>query len=79
MRRNWLMSFTEGIRGSFDDVWTGGVRLDVLQGFYLAYFHMDLGPVQMALAWVFTTTGGKSSGGAVCRCTESAVRLLIGH
>ena len=48
-------------------------------GFYFAYFLMDLGPVQMASARVFTTSGDTSSGGGVSPCTKSAVRLLIGH
>jgi hypothetical protein len=34
----------------------GGVGLDVFYGgFYFAYILMDLGPVQMALALVFST------------------------
>ena len=56
--------------------------LDVLRGFYFVYFVyflMDLGPVQMASARVFTTSGEKSSGGGVSPCTESAERLLIEH
>jgi len=57
----------------------GGGELDVFTGVLLAYFLMDLGPVQMASARVFTTSGDKSSGGGVSPCTESAVRLLIGH
>jgi len=58
----------------------GGVRLDVfLQGFHSSYFLMDFGPVSMASARVFTTSGDKSSGGGVSPCTQSAVRLLIGH
>ena len=58
----------------------GGVGLDVfLPGFYFAYFHIDLGPVQMASAWVFTTSGDESSGGVVSPYTQSAMRLLIGH
>jgi hypothetical protein len=40
---------------------------------------MDLGPVQMASARVFPTSGDKSSRGGVFRCTESTVRILIGH
>jgi hypothetical protein len=79
MRRYWLMSSTESMRGSLDDDWTGGMRLDVLRGFYFAYFLIDLGPVQMALARVFTTSGDKSTGGGVCPCTESAESLLIEH
>jgi len=76
MCSNWLLSSTESIRGSLNDDWTGGVGLDVLWGFY---FLIDLRPVQMASARVFATSGDKSSGGGVSLCTESAVRLLIGH
>jgi len=58
----------------------GGVGLDVfLRGFYIAYFLMDLGPVKIASARVFTTSGAKSSGGGVSLGTESAMKLLIGH
>jgi len=53
--------------------------LDVLLGFYFVYFLMDLGPVQMASAQAFTTSGDKSSGGGVSTCTESAEGLLIEH
>ena len=40
----------------------------------LFYFFtsLDLGPVQMASAWVFTTCGYKSSGGGVSLCAGSA-------
>ena len=82
MHRSWLMSSTVSIRGSLVDDWTGGMRLDVLRGSYIdyfAYFLMDLGPVQMASARVFTTSGDKSSGGGDSLCTESAERLLIEH
>jgi hypothetical protein len=79
MHSNWLTSSTESIRESLDDDGTGGMGLDVLRGFYFAYFLMDLGPVKMALARVFTNSGDKSSGGGVSPCTKSAVRLLIGH
>lgn len=47
--------------------------------FHFAYFCMDLWPVRMALAQDFTTSSDKSSGRGVSLCTESAVRLLIGH
>jgi len=73
------MSSTKSIRGSLDNDWTGGMGLNVLRGFYFAYFLMDLGPVQMASARVFTISGNKSSGGGVSRCTESAERLLTEH
>jgi len=53
--------------------------LDVLQGFYFAYFLMDLGPIQMASPQVFATSRDNSIGGGVTPCTESAMRLLIGH
>jgi hypothetical protein len=79
MPRNLLMSFTEGIQGSLDDDWKRGVGLDVLQGFYVAYFVMDLGPVQMASTRVIATSGDKSSTGGVFPFTESSERLLIGH
>jgi hypothetical protein len=79
MRRSWLISFTESIRGSLDDDWTGGMGLDVLRWCYFVYFLMDLGPVQMVSARVFTTSGDKSSGGGVSPCTESAERLFIEH
>jgi hypothetical protein len=36
---------------------------------------LDLGPVQMASARVFTTSGDKSSGGGVSPCAGSAERL----
>jgi hypothetical protein len=51
----------------------------MFRGFYFACFLTDLGPVQLALAWVFTTSGENSSGGGVSLCTESTVRLLIRH
>jgi hypothetical protein len=48
--------------------------------FSLLYFFtsLDLGPVQMASAWVFTTSGDKSSGGGVSPCAGSAEWLLYG-
>ena len=56
-----------------------GVPLDVrsfsvLQFCLLLYFiaSLDLGPVQAALALVFTTSGDKSSGGGVSPCAASA-------
>jgi len=73
------MSLTEGIRESLDDDWMVGMGLDDSRGFYFAYFLMDLGPVQMASAQVFTNSGDQSSRGGVSLCTESAVRLVIGH
>jgi len=33
---------------------------------------LDLSPVQMASAWVFTTSGDKSTGGGVSPCAKSA-------
>jgi len=53
--------------------------LDVSQGFYCAYYIIDLGPVQIALARIFTTSRDKSCGGGVSPSTKSAARLLIGH
>ena len=73
------MSSTERIRGSLDDDWTGGTRLDILRGSCYVYLLMDLGAVQMASARAFTTSGDKSSGGGVFPCTESAERPLIEH
>jgi hypothetical protein len=73
------MSSTDSIRGSLDNDWTGGMRLDILLGFSFVYFLMDLGPVQMASARVFTTSGDMSSGGGVSLYTESAERLIIEH
>jgi len=53
-----------------------GVTLDVpsFSSLYL-FTSLDLGPVQMASARVFTTSGDKSSGGGVSPCTGSAERL----
>jgi len=73
------MSSNESIRGSLDDDGTGGMGLDVSRGFYFAYFLVELGPVEMALALVLTTSGDKSSGGGVSPSIESAVRQLIEH
>jgi len=73
------MSSSESIRGSLDNDSTGGMGFDVLTGFSIAYFLMDLSRVQMASVWVFTTYGDKSSGGGISPCTESFVWLLIGH
>jgi len=39
---------------------------------------LDLGPVQMASAWVFTTSGDKASGGGVSPCAGSAEWLPFG-
>jgi hypothetical protein len=50
-----------------------------LWGLYYAYFLINISPVKMVWAWVFTTSGDKSFGGAVSQCIESAVNLLIGH
>jgi hypothetical protein len=49
------------------------VTLDV-PSFYSLYFllSLDLGPVQMASARVFTTSRDKSSGGRVSPCAGSA-------
>jgi len=79
MRRNWWMCSTEGIRERLDEDLTGGVGLEVLRGFDLGYFLMDLTPVQIASAQVVTTTGEMSCGGGVSPCIESAVMQLIGH
>jgi hypothetical protein len=48
--------------------------------FCFVYFFtsLDLGPVQMASAWVFTTSGDKSSGGGVSPCAGSAELLPYG-
>jgi len=55
------MSFTESIQGFLDADWTAGMGLEVLRGLYFAYFVIDLGPVQIASAQVFTTSREKSS------------------
>jgi hypothetical protein len=63
-----------------------GVTLDVpsfsslLFTSLLPYFFtsLDLGPVQMASARVFTTSGDKSSGGGVSPCAGSAEWLPYG-
>jgi hypothetical protein len=46
--------------------------------FTLLLTSLDLGPVQMASAWVFTTSGDKSSGGRVSPCAGSAEWLPDG-
>jgi hypothetical protein len=80
MRRNRLTRFTESICGRLDDDWAWRGRIGrFLHGFYLAYILMDVGPVQMASEWDFTTSGDKSSIGGVSPCKQSTVRLLIGH
>jgi hypothetical protein len=53
--------------------------LDVLRGFFFAYFLMNLGSCQMASTRVFTASGDKSSGDGVSLCTDSGKRLLIEH
>ena len=61
-----------------------GVTLDVPSFssllFSSLYFFtsLDLGPVQMASARVFTTSGDKSSGGGVSPCAGSAEWLPYG-
>ena len=79
MRRNWSTNFIENIRGSLDDDWTWrsgighfstGVLLLLSYGFRAGINGVGTG---------FTSSGDKSSGGGVSPCTESAVRLLIGH
>jgi len=56
-----------------------GVTLAV-PSFSSVYFFtsLDPGPVQMASARVFTTSGDKSSGGGVSPCTGSAEWLPYG-
>jgi hypothetical protein len=51
----------------------------MFRGFNFPNFLIDPSPVQIASAWVFTTSGDKSSGGDVSLCTESAARLLVVH
>jgi hypothetical protein len=46
--------------------------------FSLLFTSLDLGPVQMASARVFTTSGDKSSGGGVSPCAGSAEWLPYG-
>ena len=56
-----------------------GVTLDVPSSSSLYFLtSLDLGPVQMASARVFTTSGDKSSGGGVSPCAGSAERLSYG-
>jgi len=56
-----------------------GVNLDVLSVSHLYFFtSLDLGPVQMASAQVFTTSGNKLSGGGVSLCAGSAEWLPYG-
>jgi hypothetical protein len=62
-----------------------GVTLDVPSFCSLYFFtslilyFLDLGPVQMASAQGFTSSGEKSSGGGVSLGTGTAVRLFIVH
>jgi len=56
-----------------------GVTLDVPSFSSLYFFtSLGLGPVQMASAPVFTTSGDKSSGGGVSPCAGSAEWLPYG-
>jgi len=56
-----------------------GVTVDVPSFSSLYFFtSLDLGPVQMASARVFTTSGDKSSGGGVSPCAGSAEWLTYG-
>ena len=52
--------------------------LSLLFSFLYCITSLDLGPVQMASAWVFTTSRCKSSGGGVSPCTGSAEWLPYG-
>jgi hypothetical protein len=53
--------------------------LSLLSSFLLCFFNcLDLSPGQMASAWVFTTSGDKSSGGGVSLCARSAEWLPYG-
>jgi hypothetical protein len=56
-----------------------GVTLDVpsFSSLYL-FTSLNLGPVQMASAWVFTSSGDKSSGCGVSPCAGSAELLPYG-
>jgi hypothetical protein len=61
----------------------GGVTLDVPSSSFLfsslnIFTSLDFGPLQMASAWVFTTSGDKSSGGGVSLCAGSAEWLPYG-
>jgi hypothetical protein len=78
MHRNWLMCSTERIRESLIDEWVGGMRLDIVLEVYFGYFLIDLGPVQMASAQVFTMCSDNSSRGG-CPCTQPAVKLIGWH
>jgi hypothetical protein len=59
-----------------------GVTLDVpsfsFSSLLFTFYFLDLGPVQMASARVFTTSGDKSSGGGVSPCAGSAEWLPYG-
>jgi len=55
-----------------------GVALDVPSFCSLLFTCLDLGPVQMASAWVFTTCRDMSSGGGISLCTGSAEWLPYG-
>jgi len=55
-----------------------GVTLDVPFFSSLLFTSLDLSPVQMASAQVFTTSGDKSIGGGVSPCARSAEWLPYG-
>jgi hypothetical protein len=61
--------------------WTVSLWMFFFLLFWLLFYFitsLDLGPVQMASAWVFTTSGDKSSGGGVSPCAGSAEWLPSG-
>ena len=55
------------------ELWRTGSLLDVSCSSLLFFSSLDLGPVQMASAWVFTTFGVTSEGGS-SPCAASAER-----
>jgi len=62
------------------EIWRTVLLWMFLRSLLFLYFltSLDLGPVQMASARVFTTSGDKSSGGGVSPCTGSAEWLPYG-
>jgi hypothetical protein len=80
MRSNRLTSFTQCIKGSldYDGTWKCGIGR-FYGGFYFAYVLVDLSPMENHIVTSFMTSSDKPRGGGVSLCTESAVRLLIGH
>jgi len=61
-----------------EDGVTLGVPCSLFSSSLYFFTSLDLGPVQMASARVFTTSGDKSSGGGVSPCAGSAEWLPYG-